>query len=149
MQIMDYTCFDWGFSLKITTIMWYLCRQLMQIICKWIIFQFSGFSLKVTARPPGTLCYQSCCRQWGCFKTLVILILTNNQNVFVNTKQWSGTWPTTFSNTNFVKTKPLIRNLTDHCLYSTCDPHNPMDQALAWEFTRSSLLIIKIFPTIW
>merc|ERR1719187_88391 len=30
-----------------------------------------------------------------------------------------------------------MRNLTDHCLYSTCDPLNPMDQALAWEFTRS------------
>ena len=35
--------------------------------------------------------------------------------------------------------KYLIRNLNDHCLFSTCNPHNPMDQALAWEFTRSSL----------
>ena len=36
-----------------------------------------------------------------------------------------------------------IRSVVNHSLFSTCDPRNPRDLALAWEFTRSSSSLIS------
>ena len=35
--------------------------------------------------------------------------------------------------------KQTIRSVVNHSLFSKCDPRNPRDLALAWEFTRSSV----------